>query len=77
MAADDNRELTPEELEQEDVTSLPNREAMSTISGAAPLPIYGPEPVPVFNDPPTATDTGKEPVPLTDPPEYIGPADQT
>jgi len=32
-------ELTAEELEAEDVSQLPNREAMSLISGAAPLPI--------------------------------------
>jgi len=39
MAQEPNRELTPEELEQEEVAELPDREAMSLINANLAAPV--------------------------------------
>jgi len=64
MNDDDPRELTPEELAAEDLTELPDREAMSlirpdggfhTMPGVLPIqpqPIDPPQPVPMDVAPP-------------------------
>jgi hypothetical protein len=39
MVDDPNRELTPEELEQEDAADLPDREAMSLIDANIAAPV--------------------------------------
>jgi hypothetical protein len=47
---DVRQELSPEELETEDVSALPDREAMSVVTGSSGLAI--PEPVPVYDEAP-------------------------
>ncbi len=69
-------ELTADELEAQDVTQLPNREAMSLVStGAVPLPIEDSVTASDIGPSDTVQDPGRMPPGATTEtdPAYIGP----
>jgi len=73
------QELTPDELEAQEVSQLPNREAMSLVSTGDPMTLSAGDPQPVppgFDDGTATTDPpefSKGGTATTDPPEYLGP----
>jgi hypothetical protein len=64
MVDDPNRELTPEELEQEDAADLPDREAMSLIDANIAAPVNVAAALNVLSDGSTAIAYAEQDTPI-------------
>jgi hypothetical protein len=62
---DENRELTDEELEQQDASELPDREAMSLVNANVAAPINLAAALNVLSDGSTATANATQNAPVT------------
>jgi hypothetical protein len=62
---DENRELTDEELEQQDVSELPDREAMSLVNANVAAPVNLAAALNVLSDGSTATANATQNAPVT------------
>jgi hypothetical protein len=62
---DENRELTDEELEQQDVSELPDREAMSLVNANIAAPVNLAAALNVLSDGSTATANATQNAPVT------------
>jgi hypothetical protein len=62
---DENRELSDEELEQQDVSELPDREAMSLVNANVAAPVNLAAALNVLSDGSTATANATQNAPVT------------
>jgi len=62
---DEERELTPEELENQDAAELPDREAMSLVNANVAAPINLAAALNVLSDNSTATANATQTAPIT------------
>jgi hypothetical protein len=62
---DENRELTDEELEQQDASELPDREAMSLVNANIAAPVNLAAALNVLSDGSTATANATQNAPIT------------
>jgi hypothetical protein len=62
---DENRELSDEELEQQDVAELPDREAMSLVNANVAAPVNLAAALNVLSDGSTATANATQNAPIT------------
>jgi hypothetical protein len=65
MADDQKKELTPEELEQEQGEAMPDREEMSLINANAAIPVNAAVGLNALSDNATANATATQSTPIT------------
>lgn len=63
--ANDTQELSPEELEQQEIAELPDREAMSLVNANAALPVNAALALNVLSDDSTAIAVAQQNAPIT------------